>query len=1094
MDVIIMLQMMLLSIIDWMNNLSQSLSRLTSKILIVSFILLFLSILPTLKVEAAADAVMLDDGNFYFTTTDTAATTNITWETIGFTVRREITGGNPLIDKNYATFMLQPKQKVEGGTGSDGKKEVTFYLTKAQVNKALKDTHLETIKNKDDLYLNGIIKVKNGTKTKDTYYTLEGIKNAEAWIDDSTFEQRFDRHITYNAGNQKYPVTINYQLYQSGNYIDVGTKDCGEFQNQAEFKLTSANVENTKEYCGETYYLYRTYYQNLPKETKLGNRKTSVDKNKFPDQYANELKYIRDDRDIRVTGAKEGDSLNIFAIYRRYPEREDSENVDEITKEYEETDPTAVLRADARGNESYDVEEGIPGTESLYANAFTSKYLAGSTFIRKYGTKYYTVNVKKTYNLHWITTETTESGENTTVEHTSTSNMTYTYNIPRDFSYWYILKLGVFGIDMASLENAALPGGGVLLRPTGYSPPTVEYTNTDREELHLIEPNAVITVDLGSETVNSSSIPSREYRSTAEANVPQIKCKNDKLIFNGATIMSDTIKEKAADIPLEIPSGLEEIDENVLNASNLIIPGTRANGVYETTGVLRYKAIADIRPAPVKTVYDLDVNSVVVHTPTVCDARIQNNYQDNQMINPDKSRASLVLDRPFYVTLPTTGNHRDILGYGYRDYEKYIATRQVMFPFDVYRGSSFSSGTFIPEGTWTSVGENTQFYLPTWVNEGKHIVNFRSAAINSAANNGSSKTESLANTELENYVATDTANVEVSGRIYGFNLYDISDYPIWQDVFRIPNSLSLTGFKYTVGDKDQNGSSNGNNAKYTLALVNGVHPKNSNIGALKTGYVTRFNLKTIGNMFGDNDYVRIIPTFYYVDSTGKNRQEVDLYYSESINGKKQQMVKMGSTMDLENKKSLRTGDPYLAIPDEALNQTAYYQGIPQKEWNAQLKNIYTYTNIMLPGSLRTFVGYVPNIPAGVTGQAVGKSVQNWYGEYYLPSEIHTVPKNYDVMEYIKQHGGLNYKESFWLKGGYVVVNFQIETVQNGERHLSYINAENANSGYCNMWKREGYQYTKVDNKGNKFNFKDGDYVLYYTDKSVSQDYISGGTH
>ena len=206
------------------------------------------------------------------------------------------------------------------------------------------------------------------------------------------------------------------------------------------------------------------------------------------------------------------------------------------------------------------------------------------------------------------------------------------------------------------------------------------------------------------------------------------------------------------------------------------------------------------------------------------------------------------------------------------------------------------------------------------------------------------------------------------------------------------------------------------------------------------------------------------------------------------------MVKMGSTLDLENKKALRTGDPYLAIPDADLNQTAYYQGIPQKEWKAQLKNIFTYTNIMLPGSLRTFVGYVPNLPAGVTEQAVGKSVQNWYGEYYLPSEIHTVPKNYNVMEYIKQHGGLNYKESFWLKDGYVIVNFQIETVQNGDRHLSYINAENANSGYCNMWKREGYQYMKVDNKGNKFNFIDGDYVLYYTDKSVSQDYISGGTH
>lgn len=1072
--------------------MKQGFHKIINYILKITCILIF--IVPGIPANAATDARMFPDGKFQFTTTDTAATTVITWETIGFTVRRDKSYGNPLKDDKFATFMLKSGQRIDGDPKPDGKVDVTFYLTKKQVNDALKNTDLETIKENDDLWLNGIIKVKNGRNGAGPYYTLNGIKGAEDWIDDTTFEQRFDIHILYRGGDQKYPVKITYQLYQSGNYIPAGTNNCGEYQNHDFFKLDSTNVPGTQEYNNESYYLYRTYYQNLPTTTKHGNRKTSVDKNKFPDQYANDLNYIRDDREIQVIGAENGDSLNIVAIYRRYPEREDSENVDEITKEYEETDPTAVLRADTRGNEAYNLEDGIPGTDSLYANAFASKYLAGSTFIRKYGTKYYTVNVKKTYNLHWSTTETTDTGETTTVEHTDTRNMTYTYNIPRDFSYWYISKLGVFGIDMASLENAALPGESVMLRPTGYSPPTVEYTNTDQERLHLTEPNAVITVDLGSESVNSSSVPSREYRSTAESAVPQIKCKNDKLIFNGDTIMNDAIKDKAADTPLEIPSGLEEIDENVLYASNLIIPGTRANGEYETTGVLKYKAIAEVRPAEVETEYELDVNSVVVHTPTVCDARIQNNYQDNQMINPDKSRASLVLDRPFYVTLPTSGDHRNILGYGYRDYERYIASRQVKFPFDVYRGSASSSGTFIPEGTWTSVSENTQFYLPTWVNEGKHIVDFRSAAINSAANSGSDKTESLANTELENYVATDTVDVEVSGRIYGLNLYDISDYPIWQDVFRIPNSLSLTGFKYTVGDKDQNGSSNGNNAKYTLALVNGVHPKYNNIGALKTGYVTRFNLKTVGNMYGENDYIRIIPTFYYVDSTGKNRQEVDLYYSETINGKKQQMVKMGSSLDLENKKALRTGDPYLTIPDEALNQTAYYQEIPQKEWKAQLKNIYTYTNIMLPGSLRTLVGYVSNIPVGVTEQAVGSSVQTWYGEYYLPSEIHIVPKNYDVEEYIKQQGGLNYKESFWLKKGYVIVNFQIETVKNGERHLSYINAENTKSGYCNMWKREGYQYTKVDYKGNKFNFMDGDYVLYYTDKAVSQDYISGGTH
>jgi hypothetical protein len=41
---------------------------------------------------------------------------------------------------------------------------------------------------------------------------------------------------------------------------------------------------------------------------------------------------------------------------------------------------------------------------------------------------------------------------------------------------------------------------------------------------------------------------------------------------------------------------------------------------------------------------------------------------------------------------------------------------------------------------------------------------------------------------------------------------------------------------------------------------------------------------------------------------------------------------------------------------------------------------------------------------------------------------------------------------------------------------------------------EGFQHQKKDYKNNVFNFMDGDYILYYTDKSAAQDYISGGTH
>lgn len=1073
--------------------------------MIILALIITMSLTP--KIQAATEAVMHFNGNFEFSTTDTAATTNITWETIGFTVRREKTYGNPLVDNKYATFWLDTGQKVEGQTGPDGKKNVIFYLTKKQVNAALLGTSLESIKDNDDLYLNGIIKVHNGTKPQNTYYTLNGIKNAENWIDNTTFEQRFDVHINYRAGEPEYPVKITYQLYQSGDYQtdsteyykneDENSSTAVNFKTHDDIKITYKNIPKSRVSNGETYYLYRVYYRNLPSKTVLGNRKLASHPILDEATYNSDLAYIRN-RTFTIQSASEGESMNIVAIYRRFPIKEGGEDSEELVKDYEETDPTGGIGADMRGNEAFDVNEGIPGTEALYANVFTSKYLAGSTYTRKFGTKVYDVNVVKTYNLNWTTTEHDEETNKEVIQnHTDTRTMTYTYQIERKYSYWIITALGVYGVDKAIIENEALPGGSITLTPNGYTSPTVSYIHNGAEENHITEPemkDVIIPTQTLTNTGAEPTIPTESFKEEAEESVPQIICKNDKLIFNGETIMSDLEKEEQTDMPENIPSGLEEIGENVLYRSGMIIPGTMANGEYESAGVIIYKPIVEFNSTDVETTYDInEINNVIVHTPTVCDAQVQNNRQDNQMITPDQSRASLVLDRPFYVTLPSTGSHRYIQGYGYKDYAKYITSRQVIFPFDTYRGSSIG-GTFIPANTWTSVGENTQFFLPTWVNEGNYTINFRSTAINAYANNKTSYTETLANLELNNYVATDSVNVQVSGRIYGLNIYDISDYPLWENVFRLTDSLKPSGFHYKVGTKDQNGNNNGHNEKYTLALVNGVHPQFLNVGAIKTGYVTRFSLKTIGNMYGSNDYIRIIPTFYYVDKAGENRQEVDLYYSETFNGKMNLMVKMGSELDLQNKKSFYTNDPYLSIPEGALRQTAFYQGIPLKEWLAQKRNVFTFTNIMIPGSLRTFVGYISHVPTGVTEKMVAQSVQNWYGEYYLPSDIYVAPKGFDVIDYWRINGGFNYKEPFWLKGGYVIVNFSIETIQDGKRHLSYINPINSPYGFLNMWKREGYQYEKTDYSGVNFQFADGDYVLYYTDKSAAKDYISSGTH
>ncbi|WOO35096.1 DUF5704 domain-containing protein [Anaerocolumna sp. AGMB13020] len=1077
--------------------------RIIRGLMTVLFSCIVVLLVPSFIVRAADEIPDVkfntETGEFTFTTIDTKATSEIRWKTIGFTVRRDESNGFPRKDKDYAVFKLENGQQHSVPYGED-KLRVTFTFDKDQVNKAFSKTKLDEIKENDTIWFNGIFHTVYGDKENTfEYFNLSGkpygIATAETWNNPNDFNDRFDLQVEFSYGSKnKEPITIERRIYSNGTSTLHDTKNYATQMKNTTFTTNSSKIPD--HIAGTKYYLYRLYYVNLrdPKKN-VGNRKTDINPYLSVSDYATAISYLRD-REYTVKDK----GLKIVAMYRKFSEKLPSETEDNMSREVEMIDPTAVIAADARGDESFDVLEGIPGTESLYANVKTNKYLSAYNFIKKSGTKVYPVNVTKNYTLTW--TEKDEKGKE--YDRSSTVPITKTYYIERKYSYWYIDALAVYGLDKATVINDALPGGTLTMNPTGYTAPTVSYTNSTEEAEHLVTPlrdGEVKEIKLPGETINGGSaepsIPTEDWKEKAEAAIAKIKCKNDKLIFNGQTIMADTEKEEQTANPIAIPEGQEEIGENVFYKSGLVIPGTLANEEYSSEGKVDYKPIVTIGNETVFEIeeqYEIsDINPVVVHTPVVCDGMVQDNRKDNQMITPDPVYASLVLDRPFYVTLPTTGSHRDIKGYGYRDYSKYIASRQVKFAFDVYKGGS-TAGIYIPKNTWTSVAEDTLFYVPIWVPEGRYEIRYRSTAINVAANDGLEKVEDLANIRLDNYVAEDNSIVQISGRIYGLNIYDVTDYPIWEKVFRLPNSLKMTGFKYTVGTKDQNGNSNGQDAKYTLTMVNGSHPEYKNQGILKTGYMTRFSLTTVGSMAENDDYVRIRPKFYFVDKNGNNRQEVDIYYSETFGGKQNVMVKMGGNIDLQNDKSIKTGDPYLGIPESELEKTAFFEGVTIQKLKAQQKKVYNFMNIMLPSSLRMYVGTLAQIPSGVTAKQVATSVQKWYGEYYLPAEVHIVPKGFDVTAYAVNNGGLNYKESFWLKDGYIIVNFDITTVKEGILNLSYINEKNSTNGYCNMWKREGYQYQKTSYGDITFQFQDGDYIIYYSNKNVNGDWTSRGTH
>ncbi len=777
------------------------------------------------------------------------------------------------------------------------------------------------------------------------------------------------------------------------------------------------------------------------------------------------------------------------------------------SRQAEVMDPgaTGVIRADQRGTEKFDVLKGIPTSESLYVNALSKAYLYRNEFVEISGTQQYPIQVSKTYTLTWTETRSgppDADGNPTTitVPRSETQTVTKSYTIERKYSYWVINRLEVYGIQKATFANYALPSGTVTVQPNGYTPPNVSAAHDASLDAHITHP-IYSNVTLPGQTISGGSsrpsVPNKDWKSEAEKAIGKIKVKNDSLVFNGTTVMDNRTVEEQAPAPGAIPAP-PMIGQDVLYEKGYVIDSGKVNKANQpSSGTIFYSLVKGINGGENKTFPINGINTVTVHTPVVNYASVSDDKAHNQKTQPTAGRSALILDRPFTVTVPTSGQHRDIPGYGNRDYAKYTKDKQVWFPFDVYNADK---SMFIPKETWTSipVGQlQMSFFLPVWVDEGNYDVLFRTFAENSPPS--SFGTQMNANLEVANHVATQVVPVEVIGRLYDFRITDIADYN-WETVFRTQkDSAAPTGNAYWVGTKGIDGAARGNQPPFVLPVRQGSHPEagKKNV-AVKTGYHFKFDVKTKGNMFGSGDGIRITPTFYFVDSKGKNRQEVDLYY----NSGKKKFIRIGSSDDAE-RRNITLDARLRNVPQQELINTANSlwslnggSGTKQAYINQYLKDVNKptyvggYDIMLLPPQLRTFLGSM-NVPSGVDAARANASVQKWYGEYSLPAAPYVVPKGFNLAEYGRTNR-LDDSSPIFLKDGFIIVNFNIETIRNRDLnnpHLQYIYGP-----LDNQWQMEGFQRSFTDPYGVTFQLKDGDIVFYHANLSSYDDFGTGGTH
>ncbi len=575
------------------------------------------------------------------------------------------------------------------------------------------------------------------------------------------------------------------------------------------------------------------------------------------------------------------------------------------------------------------------------------------------------------------------------------------------------------------------------------------------EEEHIKEPAYSKSLTLPAMSVSGGSsapaVPSENFQPYAEQAVEEIKVRNDRIVLNGEKIMDDVWQEISTKSPLEFPEAKEQTEDSVFFKGGLFLPVGRKNGNYISSGEIIYRPIQYIKEKNnKKRRFAIEgINSVFVHTPAVCNGSVEDQYRECQMLFPDQERAALILGKSFHVLLSAKGHHRSIPGYYYQDYSRYIKSRQVKFPFAV-----IYNGERQEENSWIEIGEEARFYLPVDTKEGKYRIAFRCIAKNASMNPGE---ERWANLSQENYIGNDWVEVEVSGQLRDFSIYDISDYPLWQQVFRKEKSLALTGFFFPVKK---------------LPLSRGSHPVFENKGLLKPGYTLRMSCLTVGEMEQKDTYLRIIPRFYHISEDLRHRQEVDVYYSETIGGKFSQLIKIGSEKDKNNVKTLKLGDTYLSIPKEELRKTAEKKGLILEEFLKEEHRAFTFSNIMLSSRLQMLFDT--------------KGIQKWYFEYYLPSKLYAVKKNFSFEDYQKKNR-ISMKEEFWIKDGFLVLNFDIETIREGGRYLSYRNEVMAGQGYRNQWLYE---------KGGEIlePYFSGDVALFELGRSAAGDYQSFGTH
>jgi len=570
-----------------------------------------------------------------------------------------------------------------------------------------------------------------------------------------------------------------------------------------------------------------------------------------------------------------------------------------------------------------------------------------------------------------------------------------------------------------------------------------------------------------------------------------------------------------------------------------------------------------------KSNYDYTINEpVVVHTPVISPIHVTDGETKTQLAdNTGMSLTQLVLDHTYTINFDWESYFTDINRYkGYEapaGWTRYIEQKYVAFPFAVEVNGTYYDVFGDGYTDWVPVGPSTTsftFYIPSWAEEGLYYdpngavystwnSYARPMKVRVEAENMNSffdETQLEYNGDKSNYVATFFYPCQVSGIIYDFQVVSVRDSmnfatADWvdeagMDIFNFVKESERTsklqaeknvgqnnrlGFPYMRYTLDGTMTASWDYAN-TLPFVSGKSVYGNDTGYLVKGNTIAFTLKTIANLTGKSDYIKLTPNYRYYASDGTlyDTDDIDIYYLAGSN-----LIKMGSTEDYNNMKpnSLYTDggaiwyeNSYFDYYYNTFESTADHKA---KLWNdsaitenyvklGHMDESYCVGEIKLDQSLSLWTGneeeleknlkavnsassalrYADNLNGfnmtapqiyDLSGQqgynyynkgmttdetydswAFESSMQTWYGKYTIPSQLYVCPKG-ALEDYIENEVDyIDFTEDFWLPDdGTLVLNFDITSYMDGHKHLKYYGP--ASSSY-DMWSKEHGNPTPTD--------------------------------